>query len=430
MDLPANFHRDEYPLYEAQVDTWGGFLFVNLGEPLASSLTGFLGGEAENVKRWPLAGLVSVHREVSTLACNWKLFWENYSECYHCPGIHPELCRVVPLYREGLLSYTDSRATLPPDQAHDTRARVAAGFSTWTLDGQSKLPLIDGPDAEDRALGVVFASFTASLFVVAHPDYVRSVRILPRGPETRGTDCRLAVAAGCRRTASGGAGADVRTRPPRRRAGRACLRDQPAGPALAPSSRRRADAAGAGPARIPQMAAGPTAGGNRMRRATVSDAALRRLTTRVSKRLRRAGLTIVTAESCTGGLLAKCLTDIAGSSDYFDRGWVTYSNAAKRPNWASRRDARALRRRQRGSRACDGSRRARTLERPACDRDHRHRGSRGRHGREAGWHRLDWLGSSARGAVGSHATLFRFRGGRDAVRRQSVVAALKGLLAL
>jgi len=183
MDLPADFHRDEYDLYEAHVDTWGGFLFVSLDERQASTLTGFLGEEASNVERWPLAGLVSVHREVSTLACNWKLFWENYSECYHCPGLHPELCRVVPLYREGLLNYTDSRSPLLPDQAQDARPRVAPGFMTWTLDGQSKLPLIDGPSAADRALGVVFASFAASLFVVAHPDYVRSVRILPRGPE-------------------------------------------------------------------------------------------------------------------------------------------------------------------------------------------------------------------------------------------------------
>jgi len=66
-----------------------------------------------------------------------------------------------------------------------------------------------------------------------------------------------------------------------------------------------------------------------MRRTTVSDISLRRLTMRVAKRLRRAGLTIVTAESCTGGLLAKCLTDIAGSSDWFDCGFVCYSNQAK-----------------------------------------------------------------------------------------------------
>lgn len=44
---------------------------------------------------------------------------------------------------------------------------------------------------------------------------------------------------------------------------------------------------------------------------------------------RAAGLTIATAESCTGGMVAAALTDIAGSSDVFDRGFVTYSNVAK-----------------------------------------------------------------------------------------------------
>ncbi|MBW3617827.1 MAG: CinA family protein [Proteobacteria bacterium] len=44
---------------------------------------------------------------------------------------------------------------------------------------------------------------------------------------------------------------------------------------------------------------------------------------------RRSGVMIVTAESCTGGLVAAALTEIAGSSDVFDRGFVTYSNAAK-----------------------------------------------------------------------------------------------------
>ena len=44
---------------------------------------------------------------------------------------------------------------------------------------------------------------------------------------------------------------------------------------------------------------------------------------------RQAGLRIVTAESCTGGLIAACLTEIAGSSDVIERGFVTYSNEAK-----------------------------------------------------------------------------------------------------
>jgi Rieske 2Fe-2S family protein len=181
MELPADFRREEYALYGVPLEAWGGFLFANLAERPLRPLAEFLGDEAKNVERWPLAALESVRREVTTLACNWKVFWENYCECYHCPGIHPELCRVMPLYREGVLDYRDSRT--PPPVAGDTRPRVAPGYTTWTLDGQSTLPLIAGPSEADRSAGVVFASFTASLFVVAHPDYVRSVRILPRGPE-------------------------------------------------------------------------------------------------------------------------------------------------------------------------------------------------------------------------------------------------------
>lgn len=45
--------------------------------------------------------------------------------------------------------------------------------------------------------------------------------------------------------------------------------------------------------------------------------------------LRGAGWMLATAESCTGGLIAGAVTDVAGSSDVFDRGFVTYSNAAK-----------------------------------------------------------------------------------------------------
>jgi nicotinamide-nucleotide amidase len=47
------------------------------------------------------------------------------------------------------------------------------------------------------------------------------------------------------------------------------------------------------------------------------------------QRARYWGLRISTAESCTGGMVAAALTDAAGSSDVFDRGFVTYSNAAK-----------------------------------------------------------------------------------------------------
>jgi nicotinamide-nucleotide amidase len=56
---------------------------------------------------------------------------------------------------------------------------------------------------------------------------------------------------------------------------------------------------------------------------------IRPLVTQISAELLRKQQKVCTAESCTGGLIAKSFTDLAGSSDWFDRGFVTYSNAAK-----------------------------------------------------------------------------------------------------
>ncbi|HTW39180.1 MAG TPA: nicotinamide-nucleotide amidohydrolase family protein [Steroidobacteraceae bacterium] len=61
----------------------------------------------------------------------------------------------------------------------------------------------------------------------------------------------------------------------------------------------------------------------------MDDVALARLATRVGRALARAGLRVVTAESCTAGWIAKVLTDTPGSSVWLDSGYVTYSNEAK-----------------------------------------------------------------------------------------------------
>jgi nicotinamide-nucleotide amidase len=60
-----------------------------------------------------------------------------------------------------------------------------------------------------------------------------------------------------------------------------------------------------------------------------SDAELAALASRVGQLLLESHRRLVTAESCTGGLVAKTLTDIPGSSQWFESGYVTYSNAAK-----------------------------------------------------------------------------------------------------
>ncbi|HWP94761.1 MAG TPA: CinA family protein [Gammaproteobacteria bacterium] len=62
---------------------------------------------------------------------------------------------------------------------------------------------------------------------------------------------------------------------------------------------------------------------------TYDDRELETLAREVGDRLRRAGLRLAVAESCTGGWLGKALTDIAGSSQWFERGFIVYSNKSK-----------------------------------------------------------------------------------------------------
>ncbi|HEX6550345.1 MAG TPA: nicotinamide-nucleotide amidase [Gammaproteobacteria bacterium] len=59
------------------------------------------------------------------------------------------------------------------------------------------------------------------------------------------------------------------------------------------------------------------------------DIRLAALAKKLAHALSAQGFKLATAESCTGGWIAKCLTDIPGSSDWFERGFVTYSNSAK-----------------------------------------------------------------------------------------------------
>jgi Rieske 2Fe-2S family protein len=81
---------------------WGGFIFVRLdgAGTGAPTLAEQLSGAIERVRRYPLAELRTARRMVYDVRANWKVMVENYNECYHCGPVHPELCRVVPAFRQ------------------------------------------------------------------------------------------------------------------------------------------------------------------------------------------------------------------------------------------------------------------------------------------------------------------------------------------
>jgi Rieske 2Fe-2S family protein len=178
-----DFDRANYPLLGAHVDSWKGFVFVNLAETPEQSLSDFLGEEKDYLANWPIEDMRSVHQETHTVNCNWKIFWENFSECYHCPRIHPSLCRVMPVYKKAVFDAANLPDWDPQAPGSMKREGVAPGLETWTADGKRRLPLLEGLTEAERERGVAFTSITGSMFVVGHPDYVRSVRIVPNGPE-------------------------------------------------------------------------------------------------------------------------------------------------------------------------------------------------------------------------------------------------------
>jgi phenylpropionate dioxygenase-like ring-hydroxylating dioxygenase large terminal subunit len=173
-----DFRKQDHGLFSVQTRVWNGFVFVKLGgDERELSPDGGLA----ILDNWPMGELVTGYSRVKDLDCNWKLFWENYNECLHCPGIHPELCDLVPLFREGIMGENES-ADWTPDQPE--RPHLKAGARTWTMSGEPCGPEFPGLTVEERASGHIFATIYPTMFVIAHPDYVRSVRLMPTGPET------------------------------------------------------------------------------------------------------------------------------------------------------------------------------------------------------------------------------------------------------
>ena len=142
-----------------------------------------------------------------------------------------------------------------------------------------------------------------------------------------------------------------------------------------------------------------------------------------------AGKTVAAAESCTGGWVAKAITDIAGSSGCFSYGIVSYSNEAKEALLDV--DAATLKEHGAVSEATVREMVAGVLELSGADLAVAISGVAGPGGgtpdKPAGTVWFSWASRSSRGGVSVETALHHLGGDREAVRRQSVVLALDGV---
>jgi Rieske 2Fe-2S family protein len=173
-----DFDPAAHGLRPVAIRLWNGFLFLNRS---ADPGTIWADVGLNTLHNWPMESLVTAHRWEAEIACNWKAFWENYSECLHCPGIHPELCDMVPIYGRGIMGASEGLGWTPDDPA---APNLRSGAQSWTPDGAPCGPEFQGLTKAERQAGYSFVTLWPSAYVVAHVDYVRSVRIVPVGPET------------------------------------------------------------------------------------------------------------------------------------------------------------------------------------------------------------------------------------------------------
>lgn len=102
----AGFDPAKFSLYPVGIGTWGGFIFLKLA-PEDADIDQRTLGEAEiglaprRLGNYPLDRLRTARAISYDVDANWKVIAENYNECYHCGGVHPELCDIVPQFRKG-----------------------------------------------------------------------------------------------------------------------------------------------------------------------------------------------------------------------------------------------------------------------------------------------------------------------------------------
>jgi Rieske 2Fe-2S family protein len=180
----AGFDESRWGLVELPVTDWHGLIFVD-GSGTAGPLPPALAELDELIAPYEPERLAMAGRHNYDAASNWKILTENYHECYHCPMIHPELCKVSPPK-----SGENYQATGPwVGGWMDLRE----GMDTMSLDGSSLGLPLRGLSGEQLRT-VIYVNVFPNILLSLHPDYVMTHRLTPLAVNRTMIECTWAFA--------------------------------------------------------------------------------------------------------------------------------------------------------------------------------------------------------------------------------------------
>jgi Rieske 2Fe-2S family protein len=167
MDEVAGFDPAEHGLIPVPLTIWRGLVFVSLAASPPPLADRFLELDSR-VEPWRLDELEVAARRVYEVDANWKLFFQNYSECYHCPSAHPLLNRLSP--------YRHSASELSEGAVLGGPMKMAKSGGSMTMTGERCALPIPGVEGEDLDL-VYYYTLFPNLFLSLAPDYVLLHRV-------------------------------------------------------------------------------------------------------------------------------------------------------------------------------------------------------------------------------------------------------------
>jgi Rieske 2Fe-2S family protein len=172
MDEVQGFDKAGHSLHAVNLASWEGFIFVNLADA-PTPLEEWFAPLAEKFAHWNLPNLTSAKRVAYDVRANWKLIFENYSECYHCPGVHPALSKLTP--------YDSAENDLCEGPFLGGFMPIRKGHSLTMTGNACALPVGDIKSGDhDR---VFYYSIFPNMLLSMHPDYVMVHQLWPQSPE-------------------------------------------------------------------------------------------------------------------------------------------------------------------------------------------------------------------------------------------------------